>query len=132
MPRTVEADPPSTDDADAVVESPWRPPVAGLLTQPPYRNAVVVMATAVTMVSIFAVSQTLALRWAFIPTWGLFVAIGNVASGGAVAPPLLPGSPTLSSYCWSPPGAVAGRPAPAEHAQPRSAPPSPGGRWLLD
>ena len=34
---------------------------AGLLTRPPYRNAVVVMAIAVTMVSIFAVSYTLAL-----------------------------------------------------------------------
>jgi hypothetical protein len=56
MPRTVEPDSPSTDDADAVVESRWRRPVAGLLTQPPYRNAVVVMAIAVTMVSIFAVS----------------------------------------------------------------------------
>jgi hypothetical protein len=29
-------------------------------------------------------------RWAMIPTWGLFIAIGNAASGGAVAPPLLP------------------------------------------
>jgi hypothetical protein len=29
-------------------------------------------------------------RWAIVPTWGLFVAIGNSASGGAVAPPLLP------------------------------------------
>ena len=33
---------------------------------------------------------TLIGRWAFIPTWGLFIAIGNAASGGAVAPPLLP------------------------------------------
>ena len=33
---------------------------------------------------------TLIGRWALIPTWGLFVAIGNAASGGAVAPPLLP------------------------------------------
>jgi hypothetical protein len=29
-------------------------------------------------------------RWAMIPTWGLFIAIGNASSGGAVAPPLLP------------------------------------------
>lgn len=28
--------------------------------------------------------------WAMIPTWGFFVALGNAASGGAVAPPLLP------------------------------------------
>ncbi len=37
-----------------------------------------------------AAMLTLIGRWAFIPTWGLFVAIGNAASGGAVAPPLLP------------------------------------------
>jgi hypothetical protein len=30
-------------------------------------------------------------RWAIVPTWGLFVAIGNASSGGPVAPPLLPG-----------------------------------------
>jgi hypothetical protein len=29
-------------------------------------------------------------RWAILPTWLLFVAIGNAASGGAVAAPLLP------------------------------------------
>jgi hypothetical protein len=29
-------------------------------------------------------------RWAIVPTWGLFIAIGNASSGGAVAPPLLP------------------------------------------
>jgi hypothetical protein len=33
---------------------------------------------------------TLVGRWAIIPTWGVFVLIGNAASGGAVAPPLLP------------------------------------------
>jgi hypothetical protein len=61
MPRTVEADSPTTDDRAADAEPRWRPPVAEQLTQPPYRNAVVVMAIAVTMVSIFAVSYTLAL-----------------------------------------------------------------------
>jgi hypothetical protein len=29
-------------------------------------------------------------RWAILPTWILFVVLGNTASGGAVAPPLLP------------------------------------------
>jgi hypothetical protein len=28
--------------------------------------------------------------WAILPTWLLFVIVGNAASGGAVAPPLLP------------------------------------------
>jgi hypothetical protein len=61
MPRTVAADSPSTDDRDAPAEPRWRLPLAELLTQPPYRNAIVVMAIAVTMASIFAVSYTLAL-----------------------------------------------------------------------
>jgi len=34
---------------------------------------------------------TLIGRWAIVVTWGFFVAVGNAASGGAVAPPLLPG-----------------------------------------
>jgi hypothetical protein len=29
-------------------------------------------------------------RWAILPTWLLFVVLGNASSGGAVAPPLLP------------------------------------------
>ena len=61
MPTTVQADSPSTDDRDDAAEPPRRPPRAALLTQPPYRNAAVVITIAVTMVSIFAVSYTLAL-----------------------------------------------------------------------
>jgi hypothetical protein len=30
-------------------------------------------------------------RWAILPTWGLFIVLGNSSSGGAVAAPLLPG-----------------------------------------
>ena len=29
-------------------------------------------------------------RWAIVPTWTLFIVLGNTSSGGAVAPPLLP------------------------------------------
>jgi hypothetical protein len=29
-------------------------------------------------------------RWAIIPTWGVFILLGNTSSGGAVAAPLLP------------------------------------------
>jgi hypothetical protein len=29
-------------------------------------------------------------RWAILPTWALFIVLGNTSSGGAVAPPLLP------------------------------------------
>jgi hypothetical protein len=61
MARMVEADPSSTDGPDATGEPRSRPRLSGLRTRPPYRNAVVVMAIAVTMVSIFAVSYTLAL-----------------------------------------------------------------------
>jgi hypothetical protein len=59
--KTVEADSASTDGRDTAAEPRSRRRLPGLLTQPPYRNAVVVMAIAVTMVSIFAVSYTLAL-----------------------------------------------------------------------
>jgi FtsH-binding integral membrane protein len=61
MTRMVEADPSSTDGPDATGEPRSRPRLTGLRIQPPYRNAAVVMAIAVTMVSIFAVSYTLAL-----------------------------------------------------------------------
>ncbi|MGZ4312466.1 MAG: DUF3533 domain-containing protein [Solirubrobacteraceae bacterium] len=61
MARTVEADSSSTDGRDAASESRSPARLPELLTQPPYRNAIVVMAIAVTMVSIFAVSYTLAL-----------------------------------------------------------------------
>jgi hypothetical protein len=37
-----------------------------------------------------AAMLTLIGRWAMLPTWGLFVALGNACSGGAVAIPLLP------------------------------------------
>jgi hypothetical protein len=33
---------------------------------------------------------TLVGRWAILPTWAFFVALGNACSGGAVAVPLLP------------------------------------------
>lgn len=28
--------------------------------------------------------------WAIVPTWGLFIAVVNASSGGAVAPPSVP------------------------------------------
>ena len=36
-------------------------------------------------------------RWAILPTWFLFIVLGNSSSGGAVAAPLLPGSYALLS-----------------------------------
>lgn len=53
---------------------------------------------------VFTMFNTFFHRWAMIPTWGLLVLVGNPASGGAVAPPLLP---TVVGRLgqWLPPGA---------------------------
>jgi hypothetical protein len=44
-------------------------------------------------------------RWAIVPTWLFFTILGNSASGGAVAPPLLPRPFALISQ-WLPSGAT--------------------------
>ena len=44
-------------------------------------------------------------RWAILPTWLFFVVLGNSASGGAVAPPLLPRPFAIVSQ-WLPSGAT--------------------------
>lgn len=46
-------------------------------------------------------------RWAFIPTWLLFIVLGNTSSGGAVAQPLLP-QPYAFIGRFLPPGATVG------------------------
>ncbi len=46
-------------------------------------------------------------RWAIIPTWLLFIILGNTSSGGAVAPPLLP-QPYAFVGRYLPPGATVG------------------------
>lgn len=43
--------------------------------------------------------------WAIVPTWLFFVVLGNSASGGAVAPPLLP-TPVAFLTQWLPSGAT--------------------------
>jgi hypothetical protein len=43
--------------------------------------------------------------WAILPTWLFFVVLGNSASGGAVAPPLLP-APFAFVSQWLPSGAT--------------------------
>ena len=43
--------------------------------------------------------------WAIVPTWVFFVILGNSSSGGAVAPPLLPG-PFAFFSLWLPSGAT--------------------------
>ena len=44
-------------------------------------------------------------RWAIIPTWLLFIVLGNTSSGGAVSPPLLPPFYSFIGR-WLPPGAT--------------------------
>lgn len=44
-------------------------------------------------------------RWSIVPTWLFFVVLGNSASGGAVAPPLLPRPFAIVSE-WLPSGAT--------------------------
>lgn len=44
-------------------------------------------------------------RWALLPTWTFFTILGNSASGGAVAPPLLP-QPFAFISQWLPSGAT--------------------------
>ncbi|MEN3356293.1 MAG: hypothetical protein V7637_275 [Mycobacteriales bacterium] len=44
-------------------------------------------------------------RWALLPTWTFFTILGNSASGGAVAPPLLP-EPFAFVSRWLPSGAT--------------------------
>jgi len=48
---------------------------------------------------------TLVGRWAIVPTWLFFTILGNSASGGAVAPPLLP-RPFAFISQWLPSGAT--------------------------
>ena len=54
----------------------------------------------------FASAMALAAgRWAVVPTWVLFIVLGNTSSGGAVSPPLLPPPFALISQ-WLPSGAT--------------------------
>lgn len=51
----------------------------------------VILSAQIAVAALFnATMLTLIGRWAMIPTWGFFIALGNASSGGAVAPPLLP------------------------------------------
>jgi FtsH-binding integral membrane protein len=57
----------------------------------PFLEVATILAAQIATAALFnATMLTLLGRWAIIPTWGLFVAVGNASSGGAVAPPLLP------------------------------------------
>jgi len=65
-----------------------------------------ILALQITAAASFAsVALVLVGRWAVLPTWLFFVVLGNSASGGAVAPPLLPRPFALVSQ-WLPSGAT--------------------------
>lgn len=50
-----------------------------------------VLAVEVAVAALFCSAMIVLIgRWAIIPVWLLFIALGNSSSGGAVAPPLLP------------------------------------------
>lgn len=59
----------------------------------------------VTVTSFASLMTVLIGRWAIVPTWLFFTILGNSASGGAVAPPLLPRPFALISQ-WLPSGAT--------------------------
>ena len=65
-----------------------------------------ILALQVLAVASFARLMTVLVgRWAILPTWLFFVVLGNSASGGAVAPPLLP-RPFAFVSQWLPSGAT--------------------------
>jgi hypothetical protein len=65
-----------------------------------------ILALQLVAVSSFAsLMQVLIHRWALLPTWTFFTIIGNSASGGAVAPALLP-QPFAFVSQWLPSGAT--------------------------
>jgi hypothetical protein len=65
-----------------------------------------ILALQLVAVTSFASLMTVLIgRWAILPTWLFFTILGNSASGGAVAPPLLPRPFALISQ-WLPSGAT--------------------------
>jgi hypothetical protein len=65
-----------------------------------------ILALQIVAVASFASLATVLLgRWSILPTWLFFVVLGNSASGGAVAPPLLPHAFAIISQ-WLPSGAT--------------------------
>jgi hypothetical protein len=57
----------------------------------PFFELSVALAAEIAVAALFCSTMLVLLgRWAIVPTWLLFVVLGNSSSGGAVAPPLLP------------------------------------------
>jgi hypothetical protein len=80
-------------------------PLLGLLDLPVPEAWGVLTLQLTAVASFTSLSSVLIGRWAVLPTWLFFVVLGNSASGGAVAPPLLP-RPFAFVSQWLPSGAT--------------------------
>jgi len=66
-------------------------PLIGALSGPFLELAAALGAEVLVAALVTSMLIVLLARWAIVPAWLLFVVLGNTSSGGAVAPPLLPG-----------------------------------------
>ncbi len=80
-------------------------PLFGLLPLPLLEAWGILALQVIAAASFTSLMAVLIGRWAVLPTWLFFVILGNSASGGAVAPPLLPGPLAFVSQ-WLPSGAT--------------------------
>ena len=65
-------------------------PLVGALEGPYWEVALALGLQTATTASFCSLMVVLVGRWAILPTWGVFILLGNTSSGGAVAAPLLP------------------------------------------
>jgi len=79
--------------------------VLHLLALPVLESSGILALQVIAAASFTALMVVLIGRWAVLPTWLFFVILGNSASGGAVAPPLLP-RPLAFVSQWLPSGAT--------------------------
>ncbi len=79
--------------------------VLHLLALPVLESSGILALQVVAAASFTSLMVVLIGRWAVLPTWLFFVILGNSASGGAVAPPLLP-RPLAFVSQWLPSGAT--------------------------
>ncbi len=80
-------------------------PVLGRLPVPVAQTWGILALHILAVASFASVMSVVMGRWAIVPTWLFFVVLGNSASGGAVAPPLLPAAFAFVSQ-WLPSGAT--------------------------
>jgi hypothetical protein len=80
-------------------------PLLHLLALPVLESSGIVALQLIAAASFTSLMAVLIGRWAVLPTWLFFVILGNSASGGAVAPPLLP-RPLAFVSQWLPSGAT--------------------------